>query len=407
MAQQLSAQDKFEIFDVRDVRGGAVVRRGGKRTFVFEFLQDFSANVLHSRLASLDVDFQVRILKQKSQDALDELESAEWFEPAAASSGYVFSFSPQGEKQNSYRMGREALSRYELGGFVYRHYVAFTDSGDMGPGFESAVSSLVSGAADAGIPVRRLTGRELVAYVFESVNFPDKFASGLSRYSPGQKSVSDAWIRGEIDEGAARKIGHAAKGLEDWLWRKAEDLAKAVENVFFHKEVPEVSSDVMEMFSQSMFKHGNSFQVGGNYRGGVVFKGVPRSDFNVLAFLFRFMENGDSVVMNLYPGDYHRLSYRSSESKGAERAYRQETEDSTVREGETYLQLVAVMNAVSQRHLDERISKFQTAIGNDFLATRIGASMSRFAETSLGVGQNSLNHETSYDSGRLARNFLF
>lgn len=138
-----------------------------------------------------------------------------------------------------------------------------------------------------------------------------------------------------------------------------------------------------------------------------MFKGIPKADFNVLAFLFGFLENGDSVVMNLYPGDYHRLAVKAESSKGAERAFREETEDSTVRAGETYLQLVVAMNAVSQRHLDERISKFQTAIGNDFLAARIESSMSRFAKTVLGTGTNALNHETSYDSGRLAKNFLF
>lgn len=144
---------------------------------MFEFLQDFSENVLHSKLASMDLDFQVRILKQRSEDALPELLAADWFEPESVSSKYGFSFSGNGRADKTVVLPEEKIRRYVLGGYVYRHYVVVSDMGDMGPGFANSVALLVSGAADAGIPVRRLSDRDLEAYVFDSLNFPDRRGS--------------------------------------------------------------------------------------------------------------------------------------------------------------------------------------------------------------------------------------
>lgn len=98
----------------------------------------------------------------------------------------------------------------------------------------------------------------------------------------------------------------------------------------------------------------------------------------MLRSLYRFMQSGDSVVINLYPWERHAPK-RAGKGKGIAAVL--EGASGPEDPGKTYLQMVVCLKEISPYLLERRIQSFQRGIGFDFFAQRIVGTMSRYAET--------------------------
>lgn len=54
------------------------------------------------------------------------------------------------------------------------------------------------------------------------------------------------------------------------MWKKLEHWSDTIEKIYFHKSVTDITTGAVEIFSAPMYNGSNFFQIGNNYKGGVI-----------------------------------------------------------------------------------------------------------------------------------------
>ena len=188
---------------------------------------------------------------------------------------------------------------------------------------------------------------------------------------------------------------------------KTELLIQIIEKSYFHKKISWVSDNIYELFLSDMYKNDNYFQVDKNFKGGIILKGLPRQNFNILKSLFYYLNSWETITINIYPPEKYGV-YKSSQSLTGTQKLETKEDNKSIYSWSSYLQLIINFNDYNPILLNKRIGNYLNDIWCDFLGMRIWwGKMSRYINTSLWFWLNLLKNEWAFEDERLRQNLLF
>lgn len=222
-------------------------------------------------MRSKNLGYQVVIVKEEASGVVAELAGKEWidFSRAVAKSNEGFSITINDRNRDEFgsrTIPEDELSAYSEDGHFYRHYLILDVEDGSGTDVEAEIYGMLMGIRDSGVPIRRLSGKDLLAYLGRSFLAED---SGEDLDGGGD---SDLFGVGSLDEGMAKKFGKALQGLNDVAWEKIGSALLAAERAVFHKSAEGVTNEAAMLLSGRMWKGMDYFRVGDEYRGGVAVK---------------------------------------------------------------------------------------------------------------------------------------
>ena len=249
---------------------------------------------------------------------------------------------------------------------------------------EEAVSRFLAHLSSSGVHVRRLRGQELRERVSESA-----FGSAAGR-QPGARPAA---------RGPRLRATGLLGPLQSALWSAVRRAMSAAEDAFFQSVGASLSREAAAALSPAADKLDYAVLTPGGYLGGLVFRGFPKENIDVVGFLGGILRPGESVSVHVYPGSAHmrRAEIRPDAFDGAfgpsEKAVERET---------WYLQVAVAFREAVPYLLDVRCRDFLGVIGRDFFAVRADGRSSGFWATVSGTGLNALKNELGYDAGEIS-----
>ena len=184
--------------------------------------------------------------------------------------------------------------------------------------------------------------------------------------------------------------------------QKINKFLHTVEKSFFQQKIENIDEDVLDILSTPTFKWDNFIKIGNKYKWWLYLKWIPKDNFNILKYLFLYLEPGDSISIHMYPESKHTLKEKELEwvEKYLTKKEKKETND-------IYMQVLINMSEINNILLDKKIEKFQLIIWEDFYTQRITWVMSNYFTTYIGTWENKLQLERLYNKERLINNLLF
>lgn len=188
------------------------------------------------------------IVKEDASTVVAELAGKEWldFSRAVAKSNEGFSITINDRNRDQFgsrRVTEDELSAYSEDGHFYRHYLVLDVEDGTGTDVEAEIYGMLMEIKDSGVPVRRLSGDDLLAYLGKSFLAED---SGEER---DHDDGSDPFGVGSLDEGATKKFLHALQGANDVVWKRIGSALLAAERVAFHQSAEGVTNEAAMLLS--------------------------------------------------------------------------------------------------------------------------------------------------------------
>ena len=409
---ELSIKDKTEIFDITRIDKDNIYGKN-RRIMVFEYFSDFSTSLLYEVIRDKNLDFQVKIVKEKYDEVQNSLLEQEYFD-----------FQPVIDKQDSKyniniydgewdeqiwfkKIEEKDLDKFVIDDYIYRHYLVINreqlnSNESSEENIDFIVYQFLISIRNADILLRPVINEDLESYIFNDINFPNKYWDDPVIL---EKKENINWsLLNEYDEWIVKKSIFLFGSLWSFVWRYVDGFVATVEKLFYHVDIKWITSNVAMIFASKMIKWDNYLSVWGNYKWGVLIKWLPKDNFNVLKYLFLFLERWDSIVINLYPFKKHEIE-DTRVLTWLEKVYGSEKKKEEP--DMSYLQMIVNFNDLSLFLLNKRIHNFQLSIWGDFYTQRVWERMSSYIETVISVGDNKLNNERLFDNSRLKSNIIF
>lgn len=405
---ELTFNDKINIFWIKNIYDSKIISENWTIA-VFEYFSLFKKHILFDIIKEKKLDFQVKIKKERFNDVKNIILWNKYLDLSKLKQKVENEFSiiindDYRENIDEININPDDIIEYlteekwEL--YIYRHYLAINIS-NIEKEIDSIIYELfldISNNKD--VIIRRLNNDDLEDYLFKEINYPynknDVIQTYTEDYNNTKEDKKQNLLLNILDP-----VNYATlinNGLKKVIW--------IIDNAYFQWKVNWIWWFILDLYEQKMFKWDNFIQIWNNYKGGLLIsKWFPTDNFNILNNIFFYLEKWDSVTINIYWENKHKIE-ENREVKWIEKILLKNTNTNEINNID-YLQILINFNDINPDILNERIQKFQLKIWTDFYCQRIVNAMSRYISTAIWIWINKLNTERWYDSERLRNNLIF
>jgi len=397
METKLSINDKVNILDITSIQDRYIVGEN-RKAIVFEYFSKFEQSFLYSIIEELNLDFQVKIKKELYLWIKEELLSSEYYDiqKLQDSLNSKYSIILESDKENEVTSSKieegdiiNFISKEKWELYLYRHYLIINVTNDQD--INKMTFDFLSKIKQKDIIIRLLKEKELTSYLFSEINFP--LQKIWNSYQNKEKEDNPLQIH---------KILLDPSNLAFTVVKKIHSFIHTIEDSFFQWKLEWIDQNTLNVLENNTIKWNNNIQIWNNFKGGLNLKWIPKDDFNILKFLFIYLNVWDSITINLYPEQKHILE--KVELKGINKYLHKDEE---VEYDWNYLQLLINFNDINETLLEKRIKQFQLDIWDDFYTQRVIGTMSKYFKTFIGTWENNLNNERLYSKERLINHLIF
>lgn len=406
---ELSFNDKLEIFDIKNITDWYIIGNN-RKIIIFEYLSIFKKSVMFDMIREKNLDFQLKIKKEKFLEVKEEIFSNEYLDLSIFTQKKQNEFSimindeyrdsiPGKKIDNKEILGYIKEEKWEL--YIYRHYLIINIANSK-EDFEALIYDILYQISETNIIIRRLDNNDLENYLFNEINYPfnKKGWNLIPQYSENekqQKKEDDTnFLLNILDPGI----------YATYITKILGKFINIIDNAYFQGKVSNIGGFILDLFEQKMFKWDNYIQIGANFKWWLLItKWYPTDNFNILNNFFFYLHAGDSVTINIYWSERHKMEEKR-DIKGIEKLML-EKKPLEINDQISYIQTLVNFNDINPVNLDNRIEIFLLNIWTDFYGQRIVNSMSRYISTAIWTGVNNLHTERGYDTTRLRNNLIF
>ncbi len=389
--EKLNINDKSEILWLDSIEHN-IIHWENRKVIIFEYFSNFLKTFLYKKIERFWFNFQVKIRKELFSECKKDFLDSEYIdlEKLNLKNNSKYSIVLEQDKEEdleTIKLSEKDLETFissEKGSnYIYRHYIIINIAEKEN--INHIVYDFISQIKDSNNIIRLLTWENLKNYLKKDLQSEKQQSFNLE----------DNFVKTSNSTGILQKIAFLTS-------QKVKNLTKMIERSFFNQNLNNIDSDIIDILDITTYKHNDYIQTGNRYTWWIYLKWIPNDNFNILKFLFLYLEKWDSITINMYPENKHVL--KEIEKTWVDRYLGNKKEE---KEEEIYMQILINLSDSNNILLDQKIENFQLFIWEDFYTQRISWSMSRYYATYIWTWENKLNLEKLYNKNRLKNNLIF
>lgn len=395
----LRLNDKQEILWITNISEN-FIEIWDKKVMIFEYLSRFEEYFLYDIIQEKwGWNFQLKIVKEAfNKDYIKEnkfLDLTPIFQKKEKKYSIIIN--------DSYteKIGERFISEEDIDPFVrelwwnyffYKHYIILNIKKEDEKRIWEILYDFMVSIKNPKALIRQLKKDQLIEYLFNDLNFPLKYKKDNIKNISSNNSQEPVYYK--------RDLIYTANNIA----QKIMGFITIIENSFFYNRVNNISNDCAYILSNNIAKHDNYLIIGENYKGWLVVKWIPKTDFNVLLLMLDYLNVWDSITINFYSEERHEIK---KERKSGVSWILSSKEKEKNEEKSSYIQILINFNDINDKILETRIRRFQYKIWLDFLCLRVVGTMSRYLTTYIWIWENKLNLERKFKNEQLRKKFIF
>lgn len=393
--EKLSINDKSDILWIRSINNNFLVW-DKRQIIIFEYLAKFEESFLFKYIYELWMEFQVKIKKELIKNKKDDFLNSEYIDlkrvERIKNDDYSIILEESKEEElKTTKIGENDLNAFistEKGEeYIYRHFIIINIP--RGENIHKLTYDFINQIQDSWNIIRLLKRKEIKEYLQDELKEREK-----SKYN-----LENDWFKIK-----KRDFILNPSKTSHYLTKKISKILDISEKSFFQSKIIGIDNDILEILNTETIKTNNSIINWGTHIAWLYIKWLPKDNFNILKYLFLYLENWDSITINIYKENKHKTI---EEKRGLSRLNEDNKDNTKDNEENIYLQIVVNIKEINQELLNKKIDNFQLSIWEDIYTQRISWVMSNYFATYIWTWENKLNLEKEYKKQRLIRNLLF
>lgn len=377
----LSKNEVYEILSINSFENNFISTKNWN-VVIFEYLNSLDKHILSDYLLHKNLWIQVVIKKiELSSEIVLNDEFLDFSEIVKRKNQKVWIIFKENEKSILWakKISEMELKKFifEEGGkkMIYKSYIAI-NTNNFEWNIQDVIYNMFLNIADEGIFIRQLFWKELIEYV----------KSNLYNWVKDISSYEENLVEIKKDKTLFSKIDNNFNLLIDKVWS------------LFFKEFINQDENINKIISDEIDIE--RLKVHDLYKKWICVKWLPIDNINILRILFKYLQPGESISINIFP---HSEEVKSNESIIDELI---NTKSESAEVNQYYMQLVINFSWKNLFLLNERIKKYKNTVWIDFYTTPIIWKNARYLRLIIWLGINWLDQERIFPLSKI-RNLLF